>query len=555
MRVQVSSYGMALLLAGALAGCSGGGASAPAPAAGASSAGTTLTLRIDVPQTTSAAGRKPAYVSAATQSLGVVVLNSGGATVGTFSVNLTPASTTCSTTTVNGNSALTCALTLPIAIASSGTYTLATATYDQAQTQPCSVSGTPRCVGNVLSASLLAATLQVNLANTVSIVLGGLATAFTVTPVSNGFFQGNVAGLQVWGPQSQSLVVQALDAGGYTIAGSGAPVLTLTSASSNVTLASTPPGSFTLQAVVSGSPPIVTPGTVQLTATATPAGSPATPFSQTIPLTIRHTVLFVSNGAGVPVYFDGNTTSSLSLSNVNAPRGIAVDANGTVYVGDHGGSVPVTECTAASGYATCTTPIVGSAGVEGVAIDASGNLWIAAPGNNVVEYLAGQTVANVTIPTGFSTLRGVSVDTNGLLWAADQNTSTVYGYAPPFSGSSTPFATLTSGLNAPIELSSDGSGNLYAADCGASCPGGTGAGSVQQYAPVIATASTPATSITTVVNTPEGVAVDAISSVWIANQGNGTVTHCLPPISALNCTSFSVPGALWLGVYPSAVNP
>jgi sugar lactone lactonase YvrE len=58
------------------------------------------------------------------------------------------------------------------------------------------------------------------------------------------------------------------------------------------------------------------------------------------------------------------------------------------------------------------------------------------------------------------------------------------------------------------------------------------------------------------VNQAEGVAVDADGGVWIANNGlGGSVTHCVAPFGASQCTSFNVPGALWLAVFPSAIDP
>ena len=533
-----------------LASCGGGGGGSavpPTPARSGATASTTssLALRIDVPQTGTASNRRPAYVSPATQSLAVAVLF-GGTTVGTFSVNLSPSSPSCQTVAA----ALQCSLSVPVALTASGAYTLATATFDQPQSQACSPTGTPRCAGNVLSAANVAATLQLNATNVVAMVLGGLANGFTVTPVSNGFFHGDVHSLSLWGPQSQSLVVQALDADGNTIVGAGAPALTLTAASSTVQTASTSPGAFTLQATASGSPPAVTPGTVQLTATATPVGSPAAPFSQTIPLAIAHTAVFVSNNSSVAVYFDGNTTPSVaSIPGLNQPRGVAVDAGGTLYIGSHTWPGTISECTPGSGYTSCSTPISTLPYVEGVATDASGNLWITANGCDLLEFLAGATTPALDLSTGFSTLRGVAADKNGNVWTANQSwPSEVAGYAPPLSTWSTPFATLTSAINAPIQVSAGGAGDIWVANSG---------GAVTQFAAPIGSASTPSITLGSSAGIwgAQGVAVDAQAGVWIANTGGNSVVHCPAPVSAATCTNFSVSGPIWIAAYPSAIDP
>jgi hypothetical protein len=57
------------------------------------------------------------------------------------------------------------------------------------------------------------------------------------------------------------------------------------------------------------------------------------------------------------------------------------------------------------------------------------------------------------------------------------------------------------------------------------------------------------------VSNAQGVAVDATSTIWIADNGSGMVTQCHPPAGTIACTSFSVPGALWIAVYPSAIDP
>ncbi len=359
------------------------------------------------------------------------------------------------------------------------------------------------------------------------------------------------------------MVVAAQDAGGYTIAGTGAPTLSLTSASPNVQITNPSTGVFALQATTSGTPAIVTPGTISLTATATPLNSPATPFSQVISLAIQHTAVFVSNGGGVAAYFDGNTTSSItSLPNTNSPRGIAVDASGTVYIGNHVNPGSITECAASNAWATCTVPISVNPStpfVEGVAIDGSGNLWLSANGSDIIEYLAGQTAENLDITTAMSTLRGVAIDSSGNLWAANQNPTALAGYAPPFLANSTPYVTLTTtGVNAPIQLAADGSGNIWVANCGSGCPGGGAASTVTEFVPVIGAGSMPAVTLGSAngISQAEGVAVDATGVVWIADQGLDSVIRCAPPVGSTPCTTFASPGgALWIATYPASFDP
>ena len=527
-----------------LAGCGGGGGSAPSPAAPARTGlGTAnVTVRVDVPLTGTASLRRPAYVSPATQSLAVAVLTTpGNALAGTFSVNVTPASTACQTVTVNGVPTLTCTLSVPLSLPASGTYELATTTYDQAQTQQCSPSGTPLCTGHILSASLMAATLQVNATNVVSIALGGLANGFTVTPVTTGFVQGNVTGLHIYGPQAQTLVVTPLDADGYTIVGAGAPMVALSSSSPSALVTTTSPGVFAIAATTSGG--VVTPGTVPLTLAATPVDSPASPFSLSVPLTISHTALFVSDGGNVSFFLDGNTTANGTLMTMSGPRGIAVDANGTVYVSNHGNNT-VSECPAPSYATSCTAPIVGVSAPEGAAIDASGNLWVSASGNSTaVEYLAGQTTPNLTLPTSMPTERGISLDASGNLWVADQ-TNFVDGFSPPITNLSSVSASLTSGLSTTIGIANDATGNLWVANS---------TGLVDEFAVPIATGNTPTTPAS--LSDYTDVAIDAGGTLWASNNVGSFVEECPPPIGVAACSSITTGTPLWLAVNPAAIDP
>ena len=541
------------LLACLLAGCGGGGAQPvllTAPGGSAGSGATQLTVHIDVPQTGVATSRRPAYVSASTQSIAIAVLDASGRQAGAASMNVSTTSTSCTLVTANVASSLACALTLSVNITASGSYTIATSTYDQPQTQACSVTGTPRCAGNVLSASDLATSLMLNAANTVSLVLGGLPASIAVTPVANGFFQGNTqTGLRLYGPQTQTFSVTAYDAGGNAIVGNGAPVITVASAAPTVRVTNLSPGQYSLQATTSGSPPAVTVATTALTVTATPVNSPAGPYSQTVALHVDHTAVLVSNNTSVLVFLDGNTVSSGALPQVSSPRGIAF-VDGSVYVGNDVQTGYVTKCTEVASYADCAHVISGPPYITGVAADPGGNLWITSNGSNIIEYLAGQTTPNLTIATSYSTLRGISVDTNGTLWVADQGTNTVAAYTAPFHSVSTPSTVLSAsnGIASPVQVSSDASANLWIAN--------SGAGTLQ-FAPPITSASGAAIVLGSGngIDAPQGVAIDAIASIWIASTGNNTVTHCLPPAGTIPCTSFGVTGATWIAAYPSDVDP
>lgn len=121
---------------------------------------------------------------------------------------------------------------------------------------------------------------------------------------------------------------------------------------------------------------------------------------------------------------------------------MAVDASGTLYVGANTGSnTTVTAYPAGSSTPSLTITSSGSFcefGSAGVAVDASGTLYVANC-SNVTEYSAGSTTpSGVTIPTGGGLYggAGVAVDAARTLYVASNNTVTEYP------GSTTPNATI-----------------------------------------------------------------------------------------------------------------
>ncbi len=108
------------------------------------------------------------------------------------------------------------------------------------------------------------------------------------------------------------------------------------------------------------------------------------------------------------------------------PTGVAVDASGNVFVADYGNNA-VKEIVAASGYTTIKTLGGGFLDPAGVAVDASGDVFVADYGNRAVkEILAagGYTTVN-TLGSGFSYPEGVVVNGNGNVFVGDAGNNRV----------------------------------------------------------------------------------------------------------------------------------
>ena len=217
-----------------LAGCAGGSAGNGLPATGVGGAGSNggaptqkaigvgVQVRIPAPSSNDST-RKPSYVSSATQSTSIVVTNGASTPSPAQVVNLTPSSPNCT----NGPSGLTCTATVQ-ALPGSDVF------------QMTMYSGT-NANGNVLSSGSVAKTIAVNQTNNVTIVLGGVIAAVSVS----------VATPQMPLFSSQSLVLSAADASGETIVGNYDTPITLVpssglSVSSTLVTSSTAAASVTV---------------------------------------------------------------------------------------------------------------------------------------------------------------------------------------------------------------------------------------------------------------------------------------------------------------------
>jgi sugar lactone lactonase YvrE len=208
-------------------------------------------------------------------------------------------------------------------------------------------------------------------------------------------------------------------------------------------------------------------------------------------------------------------------SGFSRPEAVAVDGSGNVFVADAGHNA-VKEILASGGYTTVNILGTGFGG-SGVAVDGSGNVYVADPGNNAVkEILAagGYTTIN-TLGGGFDIPEGEAVDGSGNVYVADQGNNAVKEIpASCIAGpnNSSCVLTLGSGFVHPNGLAVDENGDVYVAD--------QGNNAVKEIpASCIAGANNSSCVLTLGggFNQPGGVAVDGSGNVFVADQGNNAV--------------------------------
>jgi uncharacterized protein (TIGR03437 family) len=225
-----------------------------------------------------------------------------------------------------------------------------------------------------------------------------------------------------------------------------------------------------------------------------------------------YTITTIAGSASSGYTGDGGAATSAQLANAT---GLAVDKAGNVYVADTGNQrirQILPDGTISTVVGTGTGAYSGDGGKassaavsqpNGVAVDASGNLFIADTGNNVIrKVVSGGTISTV----------------------AGKNSS-----GAGFSGDGA--AATSAQLNQPLGMAVDSSGNLFIADFGNNCVRKvTSSGTISTVAGDGTAGSFgdggPATSAR--LNGPRSVAVDALGNLYIADSFNNRVRMVAP---------------------------
>ncbi len=294
------------------------------------------------------------------------------------------------------------------------------------------------------------------------------------------------------------------------------------------------------------------------------------------PVTPTTTIISLA-GSGNSGYIDG----SGNIAAFYQPTGIAVDTSGNTYVADFQNNV-IRKITSAGMVSTLAGNITGgsvnSVGINasffqpsGVAVDVSGNVYVADDGNNLIRQItpngtvttiAGSGAAGSVNGTGtaasFNSPQGIALDAAGNIYVAEYSGNMIRKIAPggivsTFAGkvyvadygnnvirkiapSGTTTTLAGSGLSGSADgtgskasfngitgLTIDPKGNLYVADYGNNC--------IRLISPsgVVTTLRSGGSSGNVLVfKHPYGVALDAVGNIYVSDYGNNTiqkVTH------------------------------
>lgn len=267
----------------------------------------------------------------------------------------------------------------------------------------------------------------------------------------------------------------------------------------------------------------------------------------------NHTIRKITSSGQVTT-LSGVAGTKGSLSDAPAryhePFGVAVDAAGTVYVADtNNGAIRKISSSGtvtllaggAPGYADGTGASARFKEPHGIALDTSGNVYVADYENNVVRKVTSTGVVTTlagTFDTGgsvdgqgtvarFMLLHGIVADNAGNVYVADGGARAIRKITPA-GVVSTLVGGGSSGLfSDPRGLAIDaGASNLYVTDYGAhvvlkvSIPSGV----VSSVAGTARTAgSTDGTGTGALFNAPSSVVTDTAGNLYVADTGNNTV--------------------------------
>ncbi len=219
-------------------------------------------------------------------------------------------------------------------------------------------------------------------------------------------------------------------------------------------------------------------------------------------------------GSGPQVNFLPGAESVITSAPTMNPQGVALDGSGNVYIADYKNDV-VLKVTPAGVQSTVASATNGLGKPETVAVDGSGNVYIGDSGNSQIlkeTPSASGYVTTIVATAGLSSSGGVAVDGYGNVYIADTDNNRVLEETLS-AGSYTQSTIPTSTLNLPFGVAVDGSGNVYIADFGNN----------RVLMETLSGGTYTESTIGSGLSEPTGVALDGIGNVYIADYSNNRV--------------------------------
>jgi trimeric autotransporter adhesin len=233
-------------------------------------------------------------------------------------------------------------------------------------------------------------------------------------------------------------------------------------------------------------------------------------------------------GDGTAGYNGDGTLATAAGTELSSPTGITFDSSGNLYIADTGNFV-IREVVASSGNISTVAgenslgagfsgddgpaPTAQLNNPSGVAVDPTGNMYIADPANNVVRVVCANQTPIACTHLGYGDINTFAGnDTQGANYSGDGG--------PPTSAL----------LNDPVAVVLDPAGNLYISDSGNNVIRKVTPGQNAVISTVAGTAANPpgfsgdgGPAIKAQLNGPKGLAADSSGNLYIADHDNSVI--------------------------------
>ncbi|RKR81618.1 NHL repeat-containing protein [Mucilaginibacter gracilis] len=250
-------------------------------------------------------------------------------------------------------------------------------------------------------------------------------------------------------------------------------------------------------------------------------------------------------GTGTSGYLDGPAATAQFYS----PRGVAVDAQGNVYVADLGNNM-IRKITAAGvvstlagrytvGYVNATGTAAAFHSPTGVAVDAQGNVYVADRDNHVIRKVTSAGVVTTLAGYGspgqldqtgtaayFNTPTSLYIDAQGNLYVTDSNNYSIRKVVTSTGVVTTVVGNyvLKTGVFAPSGVCMDTKGDFFISDPTGRVFEITAANVLIQLAGSLnGVGFTDGTNASVLFNSPQGVTTDAAGNVYVTDMYNNVI--------------------------------